>query len=633
MLNRNNGRDVDRDGGYAVEKNPQASKRDDEDTPHSFNFHSDPTAAPRVAERVVARYGGATPDFKDQARGDNRAASIIAEQVTAQDEDTPRSLNFHNNHTAARVAERVVARYGGATPDFKDQARSDNRAASCIAERVTAQDDGTPLFKNEAQTRSNDSTTQLVLVNDVQRVPSCNSASDEQDAVIVVENAHAIQGNVRENEILPPSLGPPTKRKMVTKVAIIVGAILLLLAIIIGGVVGGLSGAGTSPSSTPVSSSEVSRATNIAKFVNDITFLEEAITYPLTSTTPTPEQEALKWLIEDDPLQLSIDADMGKFRLMQRYALATLWFSTTRTTWTKSDQWLTVASECTWFGITCASADVGLPQETEAVSEISFDNDDLSGNNLRGTIPADVGLLSPSLTLLDLSHNRLFGSLAPALGHLTNLKELWLCCNEKLNGPLPTTLQRLTNLKFFEVSENALTGLIPYYISNWNLLVEAYFDANQFSGALPSDIGQLTNLEFFRVDTNALTGILPNSIGQMTALEYLWMSSNFFSGTLPNSIGKMTNLRQFYVWNNTLSGPLPASIGSLTNLVEISVQTNWLTGTIPRAIENWVQIEIAYFYENLLTGTMPSGICTASNLTSLIADCAVSCTCCAPCWE
>jgi hypothetical protein len=329
----------------------------------------------------------------------------------------------------------------------------------------------------------------------------------------------------------------------------------------------------------------------LTSFINNITLSNRTI----AANGPTPEDQALNYLIVNDTTfnfsQLltlnSTMTNMVQFRIRQRYALLTLWFQQafTNTSWTNRNGWLVDGNECdTWYRISCTSINlggtVGMQNVVTAV--------ELSNNNIQGTIPADLGLLTALI---------IFGG-----------------SNNGLTGTLPVSIGQWTSLTYFSVVNNALTG------------------------PLPVSIGQWTALTYFSVSTNALTGTLPASIGQWTALNNFRGSNSGLTGTLPVSIGQWTALALFSVFNNTLTGTLPVSIGQWTALTFFNIPGNALTGTIPASIGNWSQIQFAYFDRNIFTGIMPNGICTNINETNgyqLEADCLteINCTCCTFCYE
>jgi Leucine rich repeat len=157
-----------------------------------------------------------------------------------------------------------------------------------------------------------------------------------------------------------------------------------------------------------------------------------AITSYLSSVVPggestisnvnTPEGMAATWLGTDDPLALSPDTDdVSKQRLLQRYALLTLWFNS-ESEWGSETGWSDgTEDECTWFGLTCVDSDsAGIP----TVRNIS-----LVSNNVQGTIPPALSLLS-HLSVLNLNGNGLTGSIPENITSLDRLRELDVSSNK-----------------------------------------------------------------------------------------------------------------------------------------------------------------------------------------------------------
>jgi hypothetical protein len=112
------------------------------------------------------------------------------------------------------------------------------------------------------------------------------------------------------------------------------------------------------------------------------------LTYPSSNRA---EERAIRWLVED-VLGTFVDDQQS---LRQRYALATLWFLNTTThfgTDSHATTWTTNLDECEWFNVRC-DAD-GRVMDME-----------LLASNVRGQIPADLGLLT-DLTILSLERNQ-----------------------------------------------------------------------------------------------------------------------------------------------------------------------------------------------------------------------------------
>ncbi|KAJ6838843.1 putative leucine-rich repeat receptor-like protein kinase [Iris pallida] len=84
---------------------------------------------------------------------------------------------------------------------------------------------------------------------------------------------------------------------------------------------------------------------------------------------------------------------------------------------------------------------------------------DLSGNNLYGTIPRELGSLRGLLSL-NLSGNHLNGEIPKEVGSMQSLVSLDLSRNE-LSGAIPSTMAYLTSLESLDLSSNNLSGRIP----------------------------------------------------------------------------------------------------------------------------------------------------------------------------
>jgi hypothetical protein len=98
----------------------------------------------------------------------------------------------------------------------------------------------------------------------------------------------------------------------------------------------------------------------------------------------SPQYQALEWLIAD-PFYVTYSNE----KTIQRWVFATLFYSTRGAEWTRSDNWLSVVSECSWFsqqpGKVC--------DDDGKVVRI-----DLRNSGLAGTVPPELGLLSGSLS-------------------------------------------------------------------------------------------------------------------------------------------------------------------------------------------------------------------------------------------
>ena len=179
-----------------------------------------------------------------------------------------------------------------------------------------------------------------------------------------------------------------------------------------------------------------------------------------------------------------------------RPTLIALYNSAGGANWTNKDNWGSTAPLNDWFGVTA--------DDSENVTAL-----DLSGNNLRGTLPSDLGTLT-SLTTLDLSDNGLSGTI-PDLTALTSLLDLDLGDNQ-LSGTIPDWLGSLTALQELSLRDNRLTGAIPEELGDLTQLDLLYLDDNRLSGAIPAELGNLNQLDVTRFAGNTLTGCVPDGL-------------------------------------------------------------------------------------------------------------------------
>lgn len=122
----------------------------------------------------------------------------------------------------------------------------------------------------------------------------------------------------------------------------------------------------------------------------------------------TPQNRALEWLANDTFEGYYSD---GKF--IQRYALATLYFATNGESWSNNSQWLDNEDECgRWFSFVAS----GLPCDpsTGGVTKLWLEK-----NNLEGTLPKEIGLLT-SLVELVLNQNDLGSTIPSEIGELVS---------------------------------------------------------------------------------------------------------------------------------------------------------------------------------------------------------------------
>ena len=166
-----------------------------------------------------------------------------------------------------------------------------------------------------------------------------------------------------------------------------------------------------------------------------------------------------------------------------REVLRDFYHATGGASWSNNANWLSDKPLNQWHGVTVN----GQGRVTAIV---------LDGNNLTGSLPAELGKLE-SLTRLALNRNGLSGAIPSQLGSLPNLGIIGLARNQ-LSGALPTSLGNLSGLTKVSLHDN--TAL---------------------SGGLPSGFGEMSGLTRLAVSRTGLSGHLPQGLVSNTVMQYL----------------------------------------------------------------------------------------------------------------
>jgi Leucine-rich repeat (LRR) protein len=311
---------------------------------------------------------------------------------------------------------------------------------------------------------------------------------------------------------------------------------------------------------------------------------------PQSFTIPTsPQYRALEWLLSNRFFRL-----YSTEKQVTRYVLAVLYYSTFGDEWTVNTGWLGDADECTWYAGSAPACNVDRVVANLVPGE----------NDMQGTLPAELRLLSNSLTRIDfggsisgqipseygdltrltslrLRGNDLSGAIPVELRNLTSLTRLDLNGN-RLIGPVPPGLLRaLPGLTVLDLGQNQLSGLLSSELTRLPELVELHLNDNGFSGPISSIFEMLPNLRVLNLYNNELTS-LPADIGLATNLETLSIGNNRLAGTIPTELGLLVNLKGLLLNDNAMRSTIPTQLGSLTNLKDgLDLSSNMLTGTIP----------------------------------------------------
>ena len=366
--------------------------------------------------------------------------------------------------------------------------------------------------------------------------------------------------------------------------------------------------------------------------------------------SPTsPQWKAYEWLA-GDAFQYS------DWRLLQRFALATLFFATGGSDghWYNTSQWLSDAHECDWHSGPPGGAllktykDGDLYPNNGTVCEDSSISQDrhygslwLNQNGLEGSLPDEIFLLT-SLRVLAPYGNKISGTISSLVGNLHNLEAFAMGLNE-LSGTVPSELLSIPNLTLALMSGNHITGTLPSEVGNVRSSMRyLWFDNNRMSGYLPTELALLSEMESlilhknrlsmsipselgrlsssliqFWLYDNFLTGSLPSELGRLSRLELLTISGNLITGHLPSELGFLQNLGYLIMHDNMLQHFIPSELGSLTRLRQLRFQNNSMSGFLPSELYLLRSLEQLYLQDNFFSGTLATEMGLMGNLTSL----------------
>ncbi|XP_052188014.1 leucine-rich repeat receptor protein kinase EMS1 [Diospyros lotus] len=253
----------------------------------------------------------------------------------------------------------------------------------------------------------------------------------------------------------------------------------------------------------------------------------------------------------------------------------------------------------------------------ETISDLkSLSKVDLSHNPLKCSITKSFGKLQ-NLTILNLVYADLNGSIPAELGNCRNLRTLMLSFNF-LSGPLPEELRNLPMVSF-SAERNQLSGPLPSWLGQWDLIDSILLSSNRFSGKIPPEIGNCTLLSHISLSSNLLTGPIPRELCNAVALTEIDFDSNYLSGSIEETFIMCTNLSQLVLVDNQIIGSIPEYLSDLPLMV-LDVDSNNFTGSIPVSLwnsKNLMEFSAAF---NLLEGNLPIEIGNALALERLVLN-------------
>jgi hypothetical protein len=244
------------------------------------------------------------------------------------------------------------------------------------------------------------------------------------------------EGEIPEAEIVTEKQNCTTRVKIWSGVAVV---LLVTVAVVLGMVLPPQIKANSNKTTDPPTPSPQEVIQELESLLSSVSFDNGTA----IQTASSPQNKALIWLSNNTDLNLYSNATK-----IQRYALATLFFSTNGNSWLSKAYWRRNRDECEWDAVSCDDND-------------SIDGLSLESNNLIGTIPNELALLS-NLGKLSVV------CLLVVIIVLSCVFFIVLSC----------LLVIFHSTVVLSLGDNGLTGAIP----------------NNLTGTIPSQIGLLTKL-------------------------------------------------------------------------------------------------------------------------------------------
>jgi hypothetical protein len=182
--------------------------------------------------------------------------------------------------------------------------------------------------------------------------------------------------------------------------------------------------------------------------------------------------------------------------------------------------------------------------------------------------------------------------------------------NNYLIASIPIDFLSFNNRLFMlDLSENLLTGTIPYSVSEKQMLNQLLLASNFFTGNLPWNLGNITYLAVLDVSDNSLSGTIPSSFLSLSYVEELFLQNNRFQG----------QLNSFLDNNHTVDAE--GNVGHFLRFINVDISNNEFSGAL---VNNFFlsarRLQSFTASSNCLDGSLPEEICSSKTLLSLSLD-------------
>ncbi len=270
----------------------------------------------------------------------------------------------------------------------------------------------------------------------------------------------------------------------------------------------------------------------------DYTHHKVGLAYAITDNPPSPEPTTKQPIptpipqLEPTNSPSTSTPSLSPTQLpSQAVALSRLYSETSGPSWSIKRNWGN-----DHFQYPCHSYGVLCDLQFESVVSLNLDR-----NNLDGTIPSQIGLLT-KLTDIGLRSNKFRGIIPTEVGMLKDLGFSFLVHQNQISGSLPSEVGRLGNVQTVELGYNSLSKGIPTQIGKL-VGLQSLLDlsTNAFTSTLPTELGRLHGLTgIFRASSNTISGVLPTELGELSRVALsLALASNQICAEIPSEISSI----------------------------------------------------------------------------------------------
>ncbi|KAI9095338.1 hypothetical protein K1719_026372 [Acacia pycnantha] len=200
----------------------------------------------------------------------------------------------------------------------------------------------------------------------------------------------------------------------------------------------------------------------------------------------------------------------------------------------------------------------------------------LKGNKFEGSIPMDMCKVK-NMTILDLSKNKLSGGIPFCLNNITfrSKDEMGGTVLGRIFVPWTTRtpifefnqtsgelIQREDEKKFASYKKQEVNFMSKRRYESYEGNILDFMSGldlsdNQLTGEIPFQIGYLDNIHTLNLSHNYLTGSIPETFSDLKEIESLDLSYNKLEGHIPSQLTQLYSLSVFSVAHNNLSGMTP----------------------------------------------------------------------------